>query len=100
MLSEESKMKTQILKLVLTAALFISVHNVAQAAKYDLCITCTGGGPYKVGSPTPNPGGSFLTAFCASKGAGTPVSMSLAQKVLGKNRCIGKPVKIDGIKKL
>ncbi len=74
------------LKFALGLAALVSLHSQnAQAAKYELCITCSGGGPYQVGSPTPNPGGNYLTAFCASKGAGTPVNMSPAKALKLKN---------------
>jgi hypothetical protein len=87
--------------------LFISVAVVASqfassqmavAAKYYLCVTCSSGGPYLVGSPTPNPGGSYQTALCASNGAGTPVSMSVAPVLRGRHVCLSKAIKIDDIK--
>ena len=94
-----------IMKKILLISATIAVSQIvslqmATAAKYYLCVTCSAGGPYLVGSPTPNPGGSYHTALCASNGAGTPVSMSLAPVLRGRHVCAKLAVKIDDIIKV
>lgn len=96
-------MKSYFSKFILSAALLAGTHGGANAAKYNICVTCANGGPYLVGSPTPNPGGSYYTSLCASKGAGAYVGSAPATPLLKKNGqttyiCTAKAKKIDGIK--
>jgi hypothetical protein len=85
-------MKKMLLLSVGTALLQLASVEMSVAAKYYLCISCSAGGPYLVGSPTPNPGGSYQSSICASNGAGAPVSMTLAPVLRGKHVCFAKAV--------
>jgi hypothetical protein len=69
----------------------------AYAAKYDICVNCQNGS-YLMGSPTPNPGGSYGSSICASHNAGNLVSITMAQKLGSKVLCIQKAKAIDKLK--
>jgi hypothetical protein len=99
-LTGNATMKKILLISVAVVVSQITSLQMATAAKYFLCVTCSAGGPYLVGSPTPNPGGSYQTALCANNGAGTPVSMSLAPVIGGRHVCAERAVKIDDIIKV
>jgi hypothetical protein len=90
-------MKELFAKLVITVALTSTMGASAHAAKYDIYVNCQNGS-YLMGSPTPNPGGSYGNSICASNNAGNLVSITMAQKLGSKTLCIQKAKKIDRIK--
>jgi hypothetical protein len=90
-------MKSQVFKLLALTTILFSSSTFVHAAKYNLCVNCANGA-FAVGSPTPNPGGSYGNSVCASHNAGALISITTAKKFNDRYLCISKAKVIDGIK--
>jgi hypothetical protein len=78
-------MKKTILISASVAVLQIATLQIAAAANYKICVTCSDGEPHLMGSPTPNGDAIAMNSFCTAKNAAPAVSSHLATLVHQKN---------------